>query len=296
MTEEIVRFSAWVREIAMTDGSAYFKHGISGKRLDASPEQRAALRRYTRFHAIDSAIARYARDMGLLVAPGEDPLCAPATALGPAESVVRSLWEQSYWQEEIEIERDYQWHGKPIVKMPDDLFLYQELLHRGKENPCVLELGAAPGGSPQFFLDMLSLRKGGYYLGVDEVEWPSPEAKNPWSVQSQVIGDAHARATLERIVDRVGRWGAAGIDLIVIDADKDRRRRVDLLERYASLVAPGGWIVVEDLSLPGHDPHRSEIERRLDQFLLDRPGFGIELAAGRFMCAKSTRACFRRYE
>ena len=67
-----------------------------------------------------------------------------------------------------------------IVKMPSDLFLYQEIL-TAHQLGSVLEIGYGDGGGLWFFATMLALLGGGVVVGVD------PSWSAALSIRAQAI-------------------------------------------------------------------------------------------------------------
>lgn len=304
--QDLVRLSSWVYIIA-DKRSVTLHHALSGTQAKLEYEQAIQINEYRRFAPQTEELASLRR-LGMLVAPGEDPLSAAEHDAQPhcENAALLRLWDKIYWQEEIESNRDYRWRDKPICKMPEDLMFYQELMTEQRMN-YVLELGCQPGGSAQFFVDMLQLSRDSSsyfqrYLGIDKEQYR--EHERVWSNSNARIGftvraDAHSPAAFDAVNARnpidplekreMDRW-----DLVVIDADETVDGRLALLESYAKFVAPYGIIVVEDLSRPDFVDRGREVSKRLDQFLLSHTNFEIVPAGRRFLGGKAMRGAFRR--
>ena len=61
-----------------------------------------------------------------------------------SEAGIAKAYHRWYWQHEVETEREYRWLGKVAVKMPTDLFFYQEVLSELSRRH-ILELGYGKG-------------------------------------------------------------------------------------------------------------------------------------------------------
>jgi len=131
--------------------------------------------------------------------------------------------------------------------MPSDLFFYQELIAAHRIDG-VLEIGYGDGGGLWFFATVLALLDGGLVVGVDRDHAGSlPPFERLAQVRVELFhGDAHAAATVEAA--RAPR--PQGYGLVVVDADPLPEGKVALLQRWASAVAPGGYLVIEDVESP----------------------------------------------
>jgi cephalosporin hydroxylase len=107
-----------------------------------------------------------------------------------------------------------------------------------------------------------------------------------------VHGDAHEAATVAAV--RALRPG--GFGLVVLDAEPEPAGKVALLRRWAEMVAPGGYLVVEDVESPECRDADGAVEDGIDRFLLENPGFGVALEAARHPLIKGRGAVLRRLE
>lgn len=282
-----VRLSSWVYLIALSDGNTELVHAITQRRMRIPQNKLGELLECRRFTTMRPELSPYAEN-GFLVLAGEDPVRADAFACISADSEAAAIvaWERAYWSEEIETNREYRWRGTPIVKMPDDLFFYQELI---SDNPIysVLEIGCEPGGSAVFFNEMLSHKTGIHdqmYVGVDlDIITQHDDDRI-----RKISGDADSKEVFAEVKKARAEYG-----LVIIDAGTTFDKRMALFERYAPLVAPDGIIVFEDLSMPSFPANYASLA--LDDFLLRRNNFGVYERARRFLTGKSTRGAFKRY-
>lgn len=254
--------------------------------------ERAVYEDLLRFRGFQEPEERHARwvEAGVLVPPFKDDPEDHGGLKPGSEAQLARDYQDWYWRHEIESEREYRWLGRTVLKMPSDLFFYQELMvSRGLRS--VLEVGHGDGGGLWFFASVLSLLGGGDVVGIDLdgtdvlVGLDSTRGVTARTVR----GDAHDRATLEA----ARRLYPHGFGLVVLDADSDPAGKVRLLSQWAVLVAPGGVIALEDIESPACREDGGALEG-IDRFLLERRDFGITLEAARVPLLKARGAVLSR--
>ncbi len=145
-------------------------------------------------------------------------------------------YQDWYWRHEVESEREYRWLGQSLVKMPSDLFFYQELLAERRLD-AVLEIGVGRGGGLWFFASVLALLGRGHVVGVDR---ESAGVRPPFERFPEVRVDlVHGEADTAVTVDAVRALRPDGFGLVVVDADPLPEGKIALLQRWAAAVAPG---------------------------------------------------------
>lgn len=189
-----------------------------------------------------------------------------------SEADLARHYHQWYWQHEIESQREYRWFGQVAVKMPMDLFFYQELIHE-RQTSTILELGYGKGGALHFFSSILRLIGRGFIVGVDLKPCKS-EITNIDPLPMLVHGDANDQETLEQVAKYSPTY-----DLIIIDLGGKIHVSLDVLPMWAKLLSVGGVIVIEDL---WNDNNEASVTRKIDNFLCNHRNFGIYQAASRY--------------
>lgn len=153
------------------------------------------------------------------------------------------------------------WHylhflGVGMMKCPNDLWMYQELMSSHKPR-VVIETGTYAGGSALWFamlMDMLGID--GHVYSVDFEDHRRVESHPKITF---LAGDSTDAAVKNAIVDDIDELGLAGTKtLISLDADHSADHVRRELELYAPLVGVGDWLVVEDtnISWPGPEGDR----------------------------------------
>jgi cephalosporin hydroxylase len=248
-----------------------------------------------RFQGFREPEERHTRwiDAGVLVPPFKDNPEYHGGLRPGSEAQLARDYQDWYWRHEIESEREYRWLGRSVVKMPTDLFFYQELMAAHRIH-CVLEIGYGDGGGLWFFATMLQLLGGGLVIGVDHDGGPAPQVfQSLEGVRITLIqGDAYTRSTVAVARALV----PDGFGLLVLDAAPDPKGKLQLLDRWAPLVAPGGYIAVEDVDSPHSPGAQRLVADGIDRFLLDNPTFGISSLAGRAPLLKSRGAVLHRVD
>ena len=78
--------------------------------------------------------------------------------------ILSQLWTRSGWQRKLSYELT--WAGIPIIQMPEDILMMQELLWRVRPD-VIVESGVAHGGALVLYASILELIGKGQVIGVD---------------------------------------------------------------------------------------------------------------------------------
>jgi cephalosporin hydroxylase len=227
---------------------------------------------------------------GVLVRPFEDTLDHHGGPRAGSEAKLGRDYQEWYWRHEIESEREYRWLGWNVVKMPADLFFYQELITK-EHFSSVLEIGYGNGGGIWFFATILAQLGGGHVVGVDrQTATDLPPVTTFDNVHVNLI---HQDAHTVSAVSAVCALRPTGFGLVVIDADPRPAGKIALLTTWAPAVCAGGYLVLEDVDSP-LCTESSIIGDGIDRFLLANPSFGIVVAAARFPLLKARGAILQR--
>jgi len=133
------------------------------------------------------------------------------------------------------------WMGVRIVKYPQDLFLYHDLIYQNKPD-IIIESGAYLGGGSIFFASMCDLVGHGHVLSVDRRDLPGRPAHPRLTY---IIGRTTAVDTQARIRDLVKDKTV----MVVLDSDHRSAHVKRELTHYGPMVTPGQFLVVEDTML-----------------------------------------------
>ncbi len=158
--------------------------------------------------------------------------------------ILSDLWTRSGWQRKQSYE--VTWLGVPIIQLPEDIVMMQELLWKVRPD-VVIESGVAHGGSIVLYASILELLGRGRVVGVDvEIRKYNRLAieSHPLSRRITLIeGDSVADETLAAVRALIGPDEKV---LVALDSLHTRAHVAAELERYAPLVTPSSYIVVFD--------------------------------------------------
>ena len=156
---------------------------------------------------------------------------------------------------------NFNWYGRPIIQLPEDIITMQEIILRVKPD-LIVETGVAHGGSLVFSASMLEVLGEGEVVGVDiEIRPHNREAieNHPLSKRIKLI---EGSSIDEDIVEQVR---ATARDkkrvMVLLDSNHTHDHVLRELELYSPLVKQGSYLVVFDTG----------IEDMPDDTFADRP-------------------------
>jgi cephalosporin hydroxylase len=193
------------------------------------------------------------------------------------------LWTRAGWQNKFSYE--FTWLGIPIIQLPEDLLLMQELIHKVRPD-VIIETGTAHGGTAIFYASMLELLGGrGRVISIDV----DIRKYNRLAIQSHpmskhvtlVDGSSIDPATVAHVRREVP---ADARVLVSLDSNHTRAHVLAELENYAPLVTPDSYVVVFDAIMeavadaPNGSPDWQTDNPRsaVEDFLKSRSDFEID--------------------
>jgi cephalosporin hydroxylase len=171
----------------------------------------------------------------------------PRISLGLDDTILK------LWRARAEQSQRDSYAGVRLVKLPEDLRVYEHLIWISSTN-CVIELGAQEGGSALWFRDRLRLLQA--YGRIRSVRVISVDldttlardnlsrADPAYSDTIQLIdGDLRDPAVAAQVASSVNPDAAV---LVVDDSAHTYETTTAALTRYSHHIKPGGFFVVED--------------------------------------------------
>jgi cephalosporin hydroxylase len=161
------------------------------------------------------------------------------------------------------------WLGRQALKLPTDLWVYQEILAEIRPRT-VVETGTWRGGTALFLATVLDALGEGRVISVD-VEPPDGWPEHPRI--TYVTGSSTDPAIVERVREEHDPGGPV---VVILDSDHSRDHVLRELRAYADLVSGGSYMIVEDTYLNGNPtahewgPGPGEA---VDAFLAERDDF-----------------------
>ena len=173
----------------------------------------------------------------------------------------------------------FNWLGIPIIQMPGDLVMFQEIIYNTRPD-LVIEIGVARGGSLVFWASMQELCgiKDGAVLGVDiDIRNHTKQAIASSSMNSRIHlmqGSSTDRDVVEKVKDFASQYSKI---MVVLDSNHTHDHVLGELESYAQLVSPNCFLLVLDTVIddlekdpsrewgPGANPKTATIEFMSEQ-------------------------------
>lgn len=217
-------------------------------------------------------------------------------------SVLSHLWTRSGWQRKFTYE--LVWMGIPIIQLPEDILMMQELIWRVRPD-VIIESGVAHGGALVLYASLLDAIGKGHVVGVDiEIRKYNRLAieAHPMSRRITLIeGDSVGEDTLQRVRDAIPPGASV---MVALDSNHTREHVAAELDRYAPLVTPGSYCVVFDSVMTmvsdapnaGEDWDRDNPLAAVSAFLEAHPEFEVDDSFNRLEVTYCQSGFLRRRE
>lgn len=184
----------------------------------------------------------------------------------------REIWNAYInWYYDSHVWKDSYWHGIRTLKLPSDMWNYQEIIAERKID-WVIETGTRHGGSALFFAESLEARKANGGVITIDVDADSREIASHHGIRF-VIGDSAALETAQEAVSEIPL--DRGPLLLILDSDHAKTHVERELELWVPFLNEGDTLIVEDTIINGH-PVRKDFGpgpfEATQEFLLNHPG------------------------
>lgn len=168
-------------------------------------------------------------------------------ALGEDQALHRSSIDWIVDSSKHRYTYNFRWLGRPIIQFPQDMIALQEIIWDYRPD-VIVETGIAHGGSLVFHASMLELIGGeGRVIGIDidirAHNRRAIEAHPMFRRISLVEGSSVDPETARRVHALAGDRSRA---LVILDSNHTHEHVLAELRLYASMVRPGGYLVVLD--------------------------------------------------
>jgi cephalosporin hydroxylase len=181
----------------------------------------------------------------------EDRTRARAAALGRDREVFDTALRALKAADKYDYHYLWSWMGVPIVQLPADVMVTQEVIWATKPD-VIIETGVARGGSVLFMASLLELIGNGKVIGIDIDIRPHNRdtvERHPMAKRVVLIeGPSTDPATLAKVKAEITT--AASV-MVVLDSDHGRDHVLAELRNYGPMVTEGCYLVVAD-TLLGH--------------------------------------------
>lgn len=148
-------------------------------------------------------------------------------------------WSQKY-------SYTFTWMGRPIIQLPEDMLLVQEVLYRLRPD-VIVETGVAHGGSLIYYASLCALAGKGRVIGVDIEIRP----KNRQAIEAHELSPFITLIEGSSVAPTVVAAVKASIHpgetvLVLLDSNHLKDHVLAELEAYHDCVSPGSYIVATD--------------------------------------------------
>ncbi len=161
-----------------------------------------------------------------------------------AFSVIADLWVKAGWQ--LKYPYLFTWLGRPIIQLPEDLLVIQEIIYELKPD-VIVETGVAHGGSLVFYASLCEMLGKGHVVGVDIEIRPHNRAAIEAHEMFGRITLIEGSSTDPDIVRQVAATIEPGqVVVVLLDSNHTKAHVRSELDCYAPFVSTGSYIVATD--------------------------------------------------
>jgi cephalosporin hydroxylase len=154
------------------------------------------------------------------------------------------LWTRAGWERKLSYE--VTWLGIPIIQLPEDIVILQELVWKLAPD-VVIESGVAHGGALIFYASMLELLRRGRVIGIDvEIRKYNRLAIESHPLSSRITLIEGSSTDADVVDEARALVGPGDRVMVLLDSNHTAAHVSAELELYAPLVTPGSYLVVFD--------------------------------------------------
>ena len=152
--------------------------------------------------------------------------------------------------EEHKYTYQHEWMGVPIIRLPDDIVLQQEIVHHLRPS-CIIETGVARGGSLILSASLMAINSlQPSVLGLDLLIMPHAKSAITNCKFANSIslweGDSTSEAALVEVRSFLSKQSPHEPILLVLDSDHSEQHVLNELNTYSNLLPVGSVIMVAD--------------------------------------------------
>jgi cephalosporin hydroxylase len=174
--------------------------------------------------------------------------------------------------------------GRPVIQLPEDLLMVQELIHKVQPQ-VIIETGLAHGGSSVFYASLLEVLGKGRVISIDiEIRPHNRKAIEAHPLKKRITlieRSSLAPETLEEVRKLVSPNEKV---MVVLDSNHTKEHVRKELELYGPFVTSGSYIVAADgimedlIDVPGGKAEwaRDNPKAAVLEFLAAHPEFELD--------------------
>ncbi len=136
------------------------------------------------------------------------------------------------------------WLGQPIIQLPEDILITQELIYKCKPS-VIIETGVAWGGSVLFYSSILSMIGGGKIIAVDNALTSNIRSKIMRSNFSDQITLINGDSTSPNVINKISKMITSKDRVMVfLDSNHEANHVLDELKKYSKFVTKNQYLNV----------------------------------------------------
>lgn len=199
-----------------------------------------------------------------------------------AFQAISRLWVKTGWAGKYSY--NFKWMGRPIIQLPEDLLVVQEVIHKVQPE-VIIETGLAHGGSSVFYASLMEIMGRGRVISIDIEIRPHNRAAIEAHPLKKRITLIERSSVAPETIEEVRKLVSPGEKvMVVLDSNHTREHVRRELELYGPLVTRGSYIVaadgiMEDLDdVPGGKPEWTgdNPKAAVLEFLAAHPEFELD--------------------
>lgn len=224
---------------------------------------------------------------------GDSAASTPTTdsLAADARQLVVDDFHRLYYESGAQTWQDTWWLGTQVLKLPLDLWSYQELIYATRPD-LIIECGTKYGGSAKYLANICDLIDHGRVHTIDINELPG-RPDHPRinyvtgsSTDPEIVAEAAAAAAT-----------AGPTTMVILDSDHSEAHVYAELQAYAPLVSVGSYLIVEDTNVHGRPvrpDHPAGPGEAVDRFLAERDDYAVATAAHKFLVTFNPNGLLQR--
>jgi cephalosporin hydroxylase len=182
------------------------------------------------------------------------------------------------------------WLGSRVQQLPLDMWVFQEIIYETRPD-VIVETGTFHGGSALYYASLFDVLGHGRVVTVDiDAQLDVP----PHPRVTYIVGSSTGSATVNRVKSHLKPGEKV---MVILDSDHTGAHVRKELDLYSPLVAPGGYLIVQDTHfnnhpiLPNHGPGPFEA---VEGFLASKPPFEVDRSREKFLITFNPSGFLRR--
>jgi cephalosporin hydroxylase len=209
---------------------------------------------------------------------GEKGAAEPAPAPGSSKRIVDDFHVLYHESQGATWSNTY-WRGARTLKLPLDLWVFQEIIYETKPD-VIVETGTFQGGSALFMASILDTIGKGRVITIDIEDFPD---KPRHDRITYLIGSSTAEEIASKVRSLIGEGETV---MAVLDSDHRAEHVLNELRIYGEMVTTGMYLVAEDTNVNGH-PVKPDFGpgpfEAVQTFLKDNDRFAVDAEREKFL-------------